>query len=125
LGKWKIACRTEKSAEDRPKLGRCSREKKPMIGRRLVKQPRRGAERGDAGRDAEVVRGLEPAMEALRDVQRLQALKLSGSIAVTRVEAVIKRLRLKGATANLPFLIGLAEALEDAVINSTVSSDPG
>jgi hypothetical protein len=83
-----------------------------MVLRRLAKQPRR---RTEGGRD-EVVRGLEPAIEALKDIQRLQSLELGGSLVASRLESVIKRLRQKGVSAKLPLLVSLAEALEDAQI---------
>lgn len=86
-----------------------------MVARRLAKQPRRRAEGGYG----EVVRGLEPAIEALKDIQRLQSLDSGGSSVSTRLDAIIKRLRQRGVGSNLPFLVALAEALEDAQILSS------
>ena len=86
-----------------------------MISSKLAK--RRGESSEQQGI---VVRGIDRALAALKEVRRIQLLKLETADRASRIEHLIEKLRQEGSEAHLPLLLGLAEALEDALILATV-----
>jgi len=69
-----------------------------------------------------MIGGLEPAIAGLLELRRIQDLKFDQW--AEAIDSVISALRHLGTANCSPLLVGLAEALEDELINASPTAIP-